>query len=113
MNRRDHWVWEPVRMAMGNTRGYALRVNLMSMVPHDEMASSQYCLANPGQEYLVYLPEGDEVTLDLSGAPGTFAAEWMHPVKGNIVRGGTVQGGKKLNFAVPFPGAAVLYVRKS
>ena len=99
-------------MAMGNTRGYALRVNLMSMTPHNELASSEYCLANPPWEFLVYLPEGDEVTLDLSSASGTLAVEWMHPVEGSIVRGGTVNGGAKLNFVAPFSGAAVLYVKK-
>src|SRR5262245_55206800 len=29
-------------------------------LPHGELASTKYCLANPGQEYLVYLPEGGE-----------------------------------------------------
>ena len=45
-------------------------MNLAEMVPHGELASTDYCLANPGQEYLVYLPEGGEVTVDLSGEHG-------------------------------------------
>ena len=113
LNRRDDWTWEPVRKAIGNTRTLSERVNLAAMTPHDDLAATRYCLANPGEEYIVYLPEGDEVLVDLSSAPGTFVAEWMHPVEGNIRPGGTVKGGKKLNFAVPFPGAAALYLRKS
>jgi hypothetical protein len=112
LNRRDHWTWEPVRMAMGNARALALRINLMSMVPHDELASTRYCLANPGWEYLIYLPEGDEVTVDLSAVSGDLAVEWMHPVEGTIVRGGSVSGGRKVGFAVPFGGAAILHARK-
>ena len=61
----------------------------------------------------MYLPEGNEVTLALSSASGTLAVEWMHPVEGDIVRAGTANGGAKLNFAVPFPGAAALYLQKS
>jgi hypothetical protein len=58
------------------------------------------------------LPEGDEVTLDLSAASGTLTAEWMHPVEGTIVYGGKVGGGARVNFAAPFSAAAVLYVNK-
>ncbi|HJZ66930.1 MAG TPA: putative collagen-binding domain-containing protein [Blastocatellia bacterium] len=79
---------------------------------HNDLASTKYCLANPGNEYLVYLPEGDEATVDLSSAPGEFAVEWMYPVDGTITPGDMVKGGAKPNFAVPFSGAAVLYLRK-
>ena len=61
----------------------------------------------------MYLPEGDQVTLDLSRAKGTLTAEWMHPTEGTITPGGDVQGGAKRDFAVPFVGPAVLYVRKA
>jgi len=47
---------EAVRHAMGHTLTYAHRMDLMSMVPRTDLASSTYCLANPGVEYLVYLP---------------------------------------------------------
>ena len=40
---------------MGMTLAYANRMNLVAMRPR-EIASSGYCLANPGEEYLVYVP---------------------------------------------------------
>ena len=113
LNRREDWTWEPVRKAIGNTRVLAKRANLAAMAPHDELATTKYCLANPGTEYIVYLPEGDEVTVDLSSALGTFTVEWMQPVEGTITSGGTVRGGDKSNFAVPFPGAATLYLHRA
>ena len=45
-----------IRVAMGDTRKYAERMDLASMAPYGELASTEYCLANPGVEYLVYLP---------------------------------------------------------
>jgi hypothetical protein len=36
----------------------------------------------------------------------------MDPVEGTITFGGTVAGGGKLGFAVPFAGPAVLYIKK-
>ncbi len=47
LNRRDDWTWERVRKAIGNTRTLAKRVNLAAMTPHDELATTRCCLANP------------------------------------------------------------------
>jgi hypothetical protein len=50
--------WDSVRKAMGQTLKLANRVDLARMVPRKDLASTGYCLANPGTEYLVYLPAG-------------------------------------------------------
>jgi hypothetical protein len=44
------------RKAMGDTRRFAERMNLATMIPQPALASTHYCLANPGKEYLVYVP---------------------------------------------------------
>jgi hypothetical protein len=64
------------------------------MTPSTDLASTGYCLANPEREFLVFLPEGDFVTVDLSKVLGSLRAEWMHPVEGTIIPGGSVAGGK-------------------
>jgi len=46
----------PTRLAMGHTLTYANRMNLADMTPHNNLASTRYCLANSGTECLVYLP---------------------------------------------------------
>jgi hypothetical protein len=48
--------FEACRQAMGDTLAYARRIKLATAVPHGELASSGYCLATPGDEYLVYIP---------------------------------------------------------
>jgi len=48
--------WEPVRKALGQTLLVSNSIDLATMVPRGDLASSGYCLANPGVEYLVYLP---------------------------------------------------------
>jgi len=35
------------------------------MAPRADLASTHYCLANRGVEYLIYLREGSKVTVDL------------------------------------------------
>ncbi len=103
--------WEPLREAMGQTRTYAERMNLAAAVPHDELASTKFCLANPGKEYLVYLPEGGEVTLDLSAVSGELNVEWLHPSDGNITPAEPISGGGPRALKAPFIGDAVLYLR--
>src|SRR5262249_31928874 len=70
-----------VRRAMGQTRRYAERVNLAAMMPRPDLASSKYCLANPGTAYLMYLPAGGSVTVDLSSAQGEWTVEWSDPAR--------------------------------
>ncbi|MEK6536666.1 MAG: putative collagen-binding domain-containing protein, partial [Actinomycetota bacterium] len=99
------------RPAMGHTRAYAERMNLAAMTPRNELSSSQYCLANPGSEYLVYLPEGGEVTVDVTAAKTAMAVEWFNPRTAEKQAGVKVDGGAKRLFQAPFKGDAVLYLR--
>jgi hypothetical protein len=110
--------WEPlpanaeeVRRNLGDARRYALRIDLAKMTPQNHLASTGYCLANPGKEYLVYLPAGGEVTVDLSAASGTIAAEWMNPAQGATTAGGTATGSAARVFKAPFEGDALLCLR--
>jgi len=102
---------EAMRKAMGQTRKMADRMGLAGMVPLDHLASTKYCLANAGKEYLVYLPRGGEVTVDLSAASVPFAVEWIHPVTGTVTSSEPIAGGAKRSFRAPFAGEAVLYIK--
>jgi hypothetical protein len=103
---------EPVRRSMGYTLEFAQRMDLIRMVPEPDRASSSYCLANRGKEYLVYLPEGQNVMVDLAGYPGPFEVEWFNPGNGESKNAGVIEGGKELSITSPFGAAdAVLYLK--
>jgi hypothetical protein len=113
-NREFDPRWEPIRRAMGYARELANRVNLVAMAPRNEMASSEYCLANPGKEYLIYVPEGGSVTVDLRDASGTLAVEWHNARTGESKNGTSTRGRDKRTFASPFgSGDAVLHLEVS
>jgi hypothetical protein len=104
--------WEPVRRAMGYTRVWADRVALDAMTPHQGSASTGYCLANPGVEYLMYQPAGGAFTADL--APGAYQFAWFEPRAGKVVKtGGAKAGEGKSEFIPPFEGDALLYLKDS
>jgi hypothetical protein len=102
-----------LRRNLGYTLTYANRMNLVAMTPRPDLCSTSYCLANPassGAEYLVYLPEGGTVNVDLSATSETLQVEWFNPDRGTTTDGGSVTGGSTQNFTAPFGGDAVLYI---
>lgn len=98
-------------LAQKHTKMFAERMNLARAVPHNELSSTGYCLADPGREYLIYQPNLTWITVDLAGAAGEFAVEWLNPVTGEVKRDGTMPGGdKNQKFILPFE-TAILYLR--
>jgi hypothetical protein len=101
-----------IRNSMGYTLNYASRMNLVEMISMNSLSSTTYCLANPGNEYLIYQPGTESFTVNLEA--GDYDYEWFNPDTGIIVSSGTVaaSGGSK-SFTPPFSGDAVLYLYNS
>jgi hypothetical protein len=102
--------WEEIRRNMGYARSYAMRMDLSLALPHPELASSNYCLAAVGSQYLAFLPTGGSVTVDVSGMSGSAAVEWFNPFTGQTADGGTVAAGRRVSLNSPFSGPAVVYL---
>jgi hypothetical protein len=105
-----------IRLNMGYVRNYATRMNLTAMTPtsNTSLCSTGYCLRNPsanGAEYLVYIPSGGTVNVNLVGpADASLAVEWFNPNTGATASGGTVLTGATRSFTSPFGSEAVLYI---
>ena len=108
-------VWhDSARVAMGQTRQWADKIGLAEMTPHDAFASTGYCLANPGHEYLVFQPGGrGEFSVNLSDAAGSLTVEWFDVNGGKTIPGKNAEGGARRAFVTPFPGPAVLYLKRT
>lgn len=102
--------WSPIRRSLGYARSLAERLDLAAMTPREDLASTGYCLADPGREYLVYLPEGGTVTVNLSAAGGHLAVEWLDPDTGETVTAEPVPGGAARQLAAPSAKPAVLHI---
>ena len=72
---------------------------LAGNLPHD---NSVYCFAQPGELYLVFLPQGGAVSLDLTKANGEFALSWFNPREGGAPKpAGRIRGGAGATLTAP------------
>lgn len=115
--------WEYARIALeffraGEVPFWEMRPanELVGNVAHD---NSRYCLALPGELYLVYLSSGGSAELDLSHATGSFGVSWFDPRRGGPLKLGdvrTLRGGTTSPLGAP-PEAAtedwVVVIRRS
>ena len=85
-----------------------MNIRTASGPPHQGKAGGEVCLAAPGEQYLAYLPEDGEVTLDLSAAQGPLSVEWLEPDQGTVTAGEAVAGGGPVTLTAPFGGDAVV-----
>ena len=99
---RDH-MWDMTRYALDFFRSY---LPFTEMDHHDELTSAEddYCFANPGTAYAIYLPSGGTTDLDVESATATFRIRWYNPRLGGPLEGGTLvsaSGPGKINIGQP------------
>lgn len=104
--------WEPIRRALGHTRRLAERVNLAALQPRDSLASTKYCLADLGREYIVLQPNSGQA-FSVTLRKGTYQIEWLKPDTGEVLPRGVVEVNEDRleSFKAPFEGSAVLYLK--
>lgn len=100
--------WDYCRIALDFFRDQNVpfweMVNADELVGNPKHDDSKYCFAKPGEQYLVYLPDGGSSMLDLGGATGEFTVEWFNPRTGGELHPGTretVTGGSELTIGSP------------
>lgn len=81
-------VWDDVRHALTFFRAH---VPFWTMTPDDALASGgAYVLADPERIYVVYLPDGGPVQLDLGTEDQTYTVRWYDPRNGGSLQTGSV-----------------------
>ena len=103
---------DTVRRNLGYRLTLASRVDLAAMTPRGDLATTGYCLAAPGKEYVVYQPMGGPFDLKLEAPKEAgFAVEWLDPKTGKSVVGKLISGGGPVTLTPPFAGDAVVYLK--
>lgn len=72
------------------------------MQPFDGVSGkAAVALAEPGEAYVIYLPSGGEVSVDLTGQSGGFAGRWFDPRDGHWSESLDVKGEAHAELAAP------------
>jgi hypothetical protein len=108
--------FEPARYAMGDTLRFAARMKLIEMEPRDDLSSTGYALANPGEEYLVLQPSDMRAPFTVMLERGIYSVEWFSLEGRETVQGDetTVESPRGATFSAPSEasGPTVLYLKK-
>jgi hypothetical protein len=90
------------RLGINTTSRAARMLNLRYMLPHSDLSSTGYVLANPiGGEFAIYAPNGGEFEVDLSGSVGELRMWWVDVDHGTVTAAGTVRAGGARRFGAP------------
>ena len=104
LRSRDQ-TWDYCRVALEYFQTLGVDLNRLQaanpLVGTAPDANGNWCLAIPGELYVVYLPNGKTASLDLSGTTGAYDVEWYNPRDGSRSAGPAVNGGNTVTLTAP------------
>ena len=107
----DYSVYEDCWTVMGHAARFMnqhLATEIATMIPNDDLAIGQdnWAMANEGQFYLLYLKNGGEAKVNLSGSQGQkFSVSWFDPRNGGDLIDGSpltvTEDAKEVSLGLP------------
>ena len=83
------------------------------MEPRNDLITNDteaYCLAAPGEAYLIYLPDGGPIELELTGGP--FEYQWIDPKSAQVLSRGRLGTAELVKLDFPSKKSRLLSVKK-
>jgi len=111
-------------LSMKYLAAFFKNVNWWKLSPHPEFVMEYpqpFCLANPGEEYIIYLRYGGvaKLKMDVSAASNSYFYQWYNPATGKLTETVSLKGSAFLTFSCPesYPESReykdwVLYIHK-
>jgi hypothetical protein len=102
--------WECVRLNVGKTVEYAGKLDLAHVSPRGDLASTGFCLAKPGEQYVVYQPAGGAFTVSGLRPDVSYQFELYSTAKHDVVAKGERKPSGSTESFGPTSEPVVLYV---
>ena len=117
-----HFTWDQVNEPAGcnpndTTKAIGMfleetEFDFVHAAPNSDVVSNGWCMAEIGNEYLIYLPNGGSVSVYLAGIT-QVEFRWFNPYRRNFSEAITKNTVNWVNFTSPFPGDVVLYIKNN
>jgi hypothetical protein len=93
-------------MSMKYLASFFKNIEWWNMTPHPELVQQYpqpFCLARPGEEYVIYLRYGGvaSIKMDESASSKTYNYQWYNPGTGKYSEPASVKGSVMMTFAAP------------
>lgn len=105
--------YEHIFADLGRAKKFLSALDYWEMSPQNGLLTSGqgYVFAQGGETYLIYLPGGGAITLDLSINESKYEATWFNPRDGSNLVFGHITGGEPKDFLAPDSQDWVLLLR--
>ena len=105
--------WRCIRRNVGKAVEFAGKMDLAHVHPRGDLASTGFCLAKPGYQYIVYQPDDDMITVSGLRAGKSYHYDLYDTEKAKVVAKGRIRAsGPSESFESAGKGA-VLYISSS
>lgn len=102
--------WDLIRRNVGKAVEYAGGLDLVNTFPADDLASSGFCLAKPGIEYVIYQPQAGPITVSGLNSGKWYSYEFYDTGTGKVADSGRFQASNKQKFFSRVGEGHVLYM---
>jgi hypothetical protein len=83
--------WRRIRRSVGKAVEYADKLDLANVAPREDLASTRFCLAKPGYQYVVYQPDDGPITVSALQAGAPYDYELYNAKEGKVVARGRLR----------------------
>jgi hypothetical protein len=83
--------WQRVRSNVGKTVEYATKLDMANVRPRGDLASTGFCLAQPGCQYVVYQPADGPITVSGLRLGMSYHYELYDTAQGKVVTSGRIR----------------------
>lgn len=87
------------------------KTQFWNLKPNNSLVSTgMFCSASLGTEYVIFMPNGGNTSINLTSASGTLLVEWLNTRTGTYQGQTTVQGGASRTFTAPDTNDWILHI---
>jgi hypothetical protein len=102
--------WDIVRRNVGQTVEYANKLDLANSSPRNDLSTTGFCLANPGNQYVVYQPGDTPFTVFGLRKGTSYCYQRYDTGKHKVVRKGEIRASGPKKLFTPTNKRTVLYL---